>query len=50
MKVTQSCLTLWDPMYHTVLGIQARILEWVAVLQPRDGTQASHIAGGVFIG
>ena len=31
VKVTQSCLTLCDPMDHTVHGIlQARILEWVA--------------------
>ena len=31
MKVTQSCLTLCDPMAYTVHGIlQARILEWVA--------------------
>ena len=31
MKVTQSCLTLCDPMNYTVHGIlQARILEWVA--------------------
>ena len=30
-KVIQSCLTLCDPMDHTVHGIlQARILEWVA--------------------
>ena len=44
--MTQSCPTLRDPMSHTVHGIlQARILEWVAVLfsrgssQPRDRTQ-----------
>ena len=31
LKVTQSCLTLCDPMVYTVHGIlQARILEWVA--------------------
>ena len=31
IKVTQSCLTLCDPMDYTVHGIlQARILEWVA--------------------
>ena len=30
VKVTQSCLTLCDPMDYTVHGIlQARILEWV---------------------
>ena len=32
VKVTQSCLTLCEPMDYTVHGIlQARILEWVAV-------------------
>ena len=32
-QVTQSCLTLCDPMDYTVHGIlQARILEWVAYL------------------
>ena len=43
VKVTQSCLTLFDPMDYTVCGIlQARILEWVAFpfsrgsSQPRD--------------
>ena len=31
MKVTQSCLTLCDPMDYTVHGLlQAKILEWVA--------------------
>ena len=31
VKVTQSCLTVCDPMDYTVIGIlQARILEWVA--------------------
>ena len=55
MKVTQSCLTLCDPMAYTVHGIlQARILEWVAFpfsrgsSQPRDRTQVSHMAGGFF--
>ena len=55
VKVTQSCLTLCDPMDHTVLGIlQARILEWVAFpfsrgsSQPRGRTRVSHIAGGFF--
>ena len=55
VKVTQSCPTLSDPRDYTVHGIvQARILEWVAVAfsrgssQPRDRTQASHIAGGFF--
>ena len=42
--VAQSCLTLWDPIDCTlsgssVLGIlQARVLEWVAILWPRDRT------------
>ena len=55
VKVTQSCLTLCDPMDPTVHGIlQARILEWVAFpfsresSQPRDRTQVSCIAGGFF--
>ena len=55
MKVTQSRLTLCNPMDCTVHGIlQARILEWVAFpfsrgsSQPRDRTQVSHIAGGFF--
>ena len=49
------CLTLWDPMDYTVLGLlQARILEWTAFpfsrgsSQPRDRTQVSWIAGGFF--
>ena len=56
--ITQSCLTLCDPMDcslpgSSVMGIlQARILEWVAMpssrvsSQPRDQTEVSHIAGG----
>ena len=43
VKVTQSCLTLCDPMDYIIHGIlQVRILEWVAVpfsrvsSQPRD--------------
>ena len=49
VKVTQSCLTLCDPIVHGIL--QARILEWVAFpfsrgsSQPRDHTRVSHIAG-----
>ena len=58
--VTKSCLTLCDPMDcsppgFSVHGIsQARILEWVAMpssrasSQPRDQTQVSCPAGGVF--
>ena len=58
--VTQSCLTLYDPMNcsrpgSSVHGIlQAKILERVAIpfsrgsSQPRDWTQVSHIAGGFF--
>ena len=60
MLVTQSCLTLCNPMDFSPLGssfhetLQARILEWVAVLfskrssQPRDQTQVSCIAGRFF--
>ena len=56
VKVAQSCLTLCNPMNYTVHEIlQARILEWVAVLfsrgssQPWDRTQDSGIAGRFFI-
>ena len=55
VKVTQSCLTLCNPVDYTVHGIlQARILEWVAFpfsrgsSQPRDRTQVSRIAGAFF--
>ena len=55
VKVPQLCPTLYYPMDYTVHGIlQARILEWVAFpftrrsSQPRDRTQVSHIAGGLF--
>ena len=60
VKVTQSCLTLCDPMDSSLPGfsvhgiLQTRILEWVAVVfsrgssQPRDRTQVSHVAGGFF--
>ena len=58
--VTESFLTLWDPMDCTlpvcsVLGIlQARILEWIAIpssrgsSRPRDWTQVSCIASRFF--
>ena len=58
--VVQSCSTLCDPIVCTppdssIHGIlQARILEWVAILfsrgssQPRDRTQVSLIAGRFF--
>ena len=55
VKVAQLCLTLCDPMEYKVHGIlQSRILEWVAFPfstgfpQPRDWTQVSCIAGGLF--
>ena len=55
VKVTQSCLTLCNPMDYTVLGIlHARILEWVAFpfskgsSQPRDRAQVSGITGRFF--
>ena len=55
--VTQSCLTLCDPMDYSLPGssvhgiLQARILEWVAFpfcrgsSQPRNRTQISCITG-----
>ena len=58
--VTQSCLTLCDPMNCSPPGscvheiFQARILEWVAISfsressQPRDQTQVSSTAGRFF--
>ena len=40
VKVTQSCLTLCDPMAYTVHGIlQAKILDWVAFLFSRGSSQ-----------
>ena len=55
VKVAQSCPTLCDPTDYTVHRIfQARILEWIAFpfsrgsSQPRDRTQVSRIAGGLF--
>ena len=55
VKVIQLCPTLCNPTDYTVLGtLQARILEWVAFpfsrgsSQPRDWTQVSCIAGGLF--
>ena len=60
VKVTQSCLTLCDPMDCSTPGssvhviLQARILEWVAILfsrgssQPRNRTPVSCIAGRFF--
>ena len=59
-KVTQSCLTLYNPVDCSPLGssihgiLQARILEWVAIFfsrgssQPKDITQVSCIAGRHF--
>ena len=47
MKVTHTCLTLYEHMNYTVHGVlQARILEWVIIpfsrgsSQSRDQTQA----------
>ena len=55
VRVTQSCLTLCDPVDYTVHGIlQASILEWEAVpfsrgpSQPKDQPQVSCIAGRFF--
>ena len=54
-KVTQWCPTLCDPVDYTIHGIlQARILEWATFpcsrgsSRPRDQTQVSRIAGGLF--
>ena len=52
-SVSQSCLTLGNPMDYTVRGIlQVRVLEWVPFSrgssQPRDRTQVFCIAGGFF--
>ena len=59
VKAAQSCLTLCNPMDcslpdSSVQGIQARILEWVAIpfsrgiFPTRDQIHVSHIAGGFF--
>ena len=58
VKVTQSCLTLCDPMNFSLPGfsvhgiLQARTLEWVPFpgesSQLRDWTQVSCFAGGFF--
>ena len=60
VKVTQSCLTLCDPMDCSLPGssvhwiLQARILQWVAIpfsrgsSWPRNWTQVSCIAGRYF--
>ena len=59
-EVSQSCLTLCDPVDCSLLGssvhgiFQARVLEWVAISfsrgssQPRDRTQVSCIVGRRF--
>ena len=61
MKVTQSCLTLWNPMDCSLPGSSVhrdspgQILKWVALpfsrgsSQTSDWTQVSHIAGGFTI-
>ena len=58
--VTQSCPTLCDPIHYNLSGssvhgiLQARILEWVAILfsrisyQPREQIWVSCIAGTFF--
>ena len=55
VKVAHSCLTVCNPMVHTVHGIlQARLLEWVLFpfsresSQPRNWTTVSCTAGGFF--
>ena len=45
VKVSQSCLTLCDPIDYTVHGIlQARILEWVALPFSRGSSQPRNLA------
>ena len=45
VSVTQSCLTLWDPMDYSPPGssvrgiLQARILEWMAIPSSRGPSQ-----------
>ena len=60
MNVTQSCLTLCDPMNYSLPGptvheiLHSRIIEWVAIpfsrgsSQPRDWTWVSCFAGRFF--
>ena len=49
VKVSQSCLTLCNPMDYTVHGIlQVRILEYGYSFQTRDRTQVFCIAGRFF--
>ena len=59
-EVTQSCLTLCDPVDYSLPGIsihgilQARIQEWFTISfsrgssRPRDQTRVSHIVGRCF--
>ena len=45
VKVIQSCSTLYNPMVYSLPGssvhgiLQARILEWVAILSSRESSQ-----------
>ena len=55
VKVTQSCLSLCNPMDYTVHGtLHARVLEWrafpfsIGSSQPRDQTRVSWLAGRFF--
>ena len=54
MLVTQPCPTLCNPVDCSLPGssvqgiLQTRILEWIAVPQPRDQTQVSCISGGLY--
>ena len=44
MKVTQSCLTLCNPLDYTIHGIlQARVLEWAAFPFSRGSSQSPGI-------
>ena len=54
LQVAKLCPALWPHALYSLGILQARILEWVAFpfsrgsSQPRDRTQASHIAGRFF--
>ena len=50
VKVAQSCLTLCDPMDHTVHEILlSRILEWVAVPSSRGSSQPQGSDPGLYM-
>ena len=60
VSISQSCLTLWDPLDCSLPGssihgiFQARILEWIAISFSRGSSRPSHriqvslVAGALF--